>query len=110
VSARTVGISDPDSPPCTRGPERLDERRDPLALHLPVRPVEDSRTDDALGLESFVLGLLSLQDLVERVRVREGSPFVILRRMRVHADDASFEVDVAPLELQDVARMRQPVM
>jgi antitoxin MazE len=69
-----------------------------------VRPVEDPRTDDALGLEPFVLGCLSRQDPFERVGKREGPALVVLRRVRVQANDASFEVDVPPLELQDFGR------
>jgi hypothetical protein len=74
---------------CARRSKRLDERRDPLALHFLVRPVEDPRADDVLGLQPVVLGLLSLQELLEGVGEREGAAFVVLRCMRVQTDDAA---------------------
>jgi hypothetical protein len=51
-----------------------------------------------------MFSLLSLQDLRERVREREGAALVVLRRVRVQTDDAGFEVDVAPLQRQNLAR------
>jgi hypothetical protein len=66
-----------------------------LNTHGQITPSAFSRSSSAL---------LSLQELLEAVGEREGSPLVVLRRVRVQADDAGFEVDVPPLELQNLAR------
>jgi len=88
----------------TRCPERFDEGRDSLALHLPVRAVEHPGTDHAFGFQSVVFDLLSFEETLKDVGEREGPAFVVLRRVRVQADDATFEVDMAPPELQHLAR------
>ena len=49
-----------------------------------------------------MLGFLSLQEPFERGGEREGPTLVVLRRVRVQADDASLEIDVPPLELQPI--------
>jgi hypothetical protein len=72
----------------TRRPERLDEGRDPLALHLAVRSVEHPRADDALGFQPVVLALLRLQELVERVGEGNTAPVSVFPPSRDAAERA----------------------
>ncbi len=64
-----------------RRSERLEERRDPLPLHFPIRPVEHPRADHVVRFQPVVLGLLRLQELLQGVGKGERPPLVILRRM-----------------------------
>jgi hypothetical protein len=73
-------------PPCFR------ESNDSLAFDFLARALEDPRADHVFGSQAVVVGPLSFQELLERVGEGEGSALVVLRRMRVQADDARLEV------------------